>query len=92
MAVEAEHRLRRVDVAARDGGDVGQPEEAVVDTEIDGAKALLGGELAADPQADRSGPACTMPDGAIAFCACRLCRMACWSRPSPATCWVEKLR
>ena len=36
LAVEAEQRLRRVGVAARDGGDVGQPEEAVVDAQVDG--------------------------------------------------------
>src|SRR5580704_15408118 len=39
-----------------------------------------------------SGPACTMPEGATTFCCCRLVSTACWSTPSPATCWVEKLR
>ncbi len=39
-----------------------------------------------------SGPACTMPDGATAFCCCRLFRTACWSMPSPAIWRVEKLR
>ena len=56
LAAEAEQRRRRVGVAAGDGGDVAQPEEAVVDPEVDAAQAFLGRELAADPQADALGP------------------------------------
>ena len=35
LAVEAEQRRRRVGVAAGDGGDVAQAEEAVVDAQVD---------------------------------------------------------
>ena len=52
LAVVAEHRLRRVDVGAPDGGDVAQAEEAVVGAEVDGLQALLGGELARDADGD----------------------------------------
>ncbi len=45
LAVEAEQRGRRVGIAARDGGDVAQAEEAVVDPQIDGVKAVLRSEL-----------------------------------------------
>ena len=54
LAPVAEQRRRRVGVAAGDGGDVAEPEEAVVDPEVDAAQALLGAELAADAQADRA--------------------------------------
>ena len=56
LAVEAEHRLGRVDGAAADVGDVAQPEEAVVDAEVDGPEAVLRAELAADAQAHALGP------------------------------------
>ena len=40
LAVEAEQRLRRVGVAAGDGRDVAQAEEAVVDAQVDAAAGL----------------------------------------------------
>ncbi len=45
LAVVAEHRRRRVDVAALDIGDIGQAEEAVVDLQVDGLQVLFRGEL-----------------------------------------------
>jgi hypothetical protein len=33
------------DITTTDRGDIAQPEEAVVDTKVDVAKAVLGGEL-----------------------------------------------
>ena len=53
-AVVAEHRLRRIDVAAPDRGDVAQAEEAAVDAEVDGLQALLRGELARHADGDAS--------------------------------------
>ena len=55
LAVEAEQGLRRVDEFARDRGDVGQAEEAVVDAEIHRPKAFLRDEPAADAQAHAFG-------------------------------------
>ena len=55
LAAVAEQRGRRIGVAAGDGGDVAEAEEAVVDPEVDAAQALLGAELAADAQADPLG-------------------------------------
>ncbi len=52
LAVEAEQGRRRIDIAAGNRRHVAQPEEAVIDAQIDGAKAVLRGELAADPHAD----------------------------------------
>ena len=41
FAVEAEQRLRRIDIAARDRGDIAQPEEAVVDAQVDARAGCL---------------------------------------------------
>ena len=50
LAVDAEHGLRRIDVAAPDLGDVAQPDQAAVDGEVDGQDVLLGVEGAGDAQ------------------------------------------
>ena len=55
LAVEAEDRLRRVGIAARDRADVGQAEEAVAHAQVHIAQALLGFELAVDAHADALG-------------------------------------
>ena len=52
LAVEPEQRRGRIDIAARDGGDVGQRKEAIVDAQVDRLQACLRGELAVDPHAD----------------------------------------
>ena len=52
LALEPEQRLRRVDVAAADGGDVAEAEEAVVDAQVEVAQALLRRELPRHPDAD----------------------------------------
>ena len=52
LAIEAEHRRRRIGVSTRDRGDLGQRKEAVVDPQIDRFEVCLGFELAADPHAD----------------------------------------
>ena len=52
LAVEAKQRRRRIGVAARDGCDICQREEPVVDPEIDRLQAFLGCELTVDPHAD----------------------------------------
>ena len=41
LALEPEQRLWRVDVAAADGGDIAEAEEAVVDAQVEVAQALL---------------------------------------------------
>ncbi len=51
LAVEPEHRLRRLAIGAHDGGDVGQPEETVIDAKIDAAQRLFGCVRAAHPKA-----------------------------------------
>ena len=56
LALVAEQRLRRVGVAAGDGRDVAEAEEAVVDAQVDALQACLGAELAADAQADALRP------------------------------------
>ena len=56
LAVEAEDRLRRVRIAARDGADIGQAEEAVTHAQIHLPEALLGFELAVDAHADALRP------------------------------------
>ena len=50
LSVEAEERSRRIDIAAGDGGDVRQREEAVVYPEIDPAQGVFGDEAPADAQ------------------------------------------
>ncbi len=45
-AVDAEHRLRRIGIAAPDIGDVGQPQHPAADNEIDVAHILFGLERA----------------------------------------------
>ena len=55
LAVVAEHRLLRVDVAAADLGDIAQPEEPAVDAEVDRLEALFRGELARDADGDLLG-------------------------------------
>ncbi len=50
LAVDAEHRLRRVDVAAADLGDVAEADDAVADHEVDREDVELGIERARDPQ------------------------------------------
>ena len=52
LAVELEQRLRRVEVSAADGGYVAQSEEAIVDAEVEAAKALLRRELSGNADAD----------------------------------------
>ena len=52
LSVEAEERARRIRVAALDGGDVAQPEEAAVDPKVDRGKAVLRAELAVDANGD----------------------------------------
>ena len=52
LAIVAEQRGRRVDVAALDVDHVAEAEEAVVDAQIERFEAFLAGELAADPHAD----------------------------------------
>ena len=61
LAVVAEHRLRGIDVAALDGGDVAQAEEAVVEAKVDRLQALLGGELAGDADGDPLGAGVDRP-------------------------------
>jgi hypothetical protein len=55
LAVEPEHGLRRLPIAARDGGDVSESKETVIDAQIDGTERLFGGILAADSQAHALG-------------------------------------
>ena len=50
LPVDAEHRLRRVDEATPDGGDIAQPEDAVAGHEVDRFEVLLGIERAGDAE------------------------------------------
>ena len=50
LAVIAEQHFGRIDIAATNVGDIGQPEEAVVDAQIDRLEAFFRHELAADAQ------------------------------------------
>ena len=50
LAVDAEHRLRRVGIAAADLGDVAEADRAVADHEVDVQDVELGIERARDPQ------------------------------------------
>jgi hypothetical protein len=50
LAVDAEHGLRRVDIAAADLGDVAQADDPVAGDEVDREQVGLGLERAGDPQ------------------------------------------
>ena len=52
LSVDAEHGLRRVDVAAAHGGDVAQPEDAPADDDVDRLDVGRGIECAGDAQED----------------------------------------
>ena len=52
LAVDAEHRLRRIGGAARDLGDVAQADHAAVGDEVDAENVLLGPEGAGDAHQD----------------------------------------
>ena len=56
LAVVPEQGLGRIGITARDGRDVSQRKEAVVDTEIDRVQACLRREPAVHPHADPLGP------------------------------------
>ena len=51
-AVVPKHRLLRVDIVAAHLGDVAQPKEPAIDSEVDGLEALFRGELAGDADRD----------------------------------------
>ena len=57
LAVEPEYGTRRIDIGPRHIRDVAQTEEAVVDVEVDVAKAVFRGELPGDAQRDALRPA-----------------------------------
>ena len=52
LAVDAEHRLRRIGGAARDLGDVAQADHAAAGDEVDAENVLLGAEGAGDTHQD----------------------------------------
>ena len=54
LAVDAEHRLRRIGKAAPDLGDVAEAEHAAADGEVDVRHVLLGSERARHAQRQRS--------------------------------------
>ncbi|MNJ30210.1 hypothetical protein D3C77_248060 [compost metagenome] len=56
LAVEAEHGRRWIDIATLDLGDVGQAEEAVIDSQVDRLEVFLGGELASGTHRNPLGP------------------------------------
>ena len=92
LAVVAEHRLRRIDIAALDRGDVAQAEEAVVEAEVDVLQARFGGELARDADGDALGAGIDDRRSAHRVLRLQRCMSALVSSPSAATCWVENSR
>ena len=83
LAVVAEQIRRRIDIAAPDGRHIGQPEEAVVDAQVDVSQALFRAELPLTRTKICSGPACTAPEGVTAFCAASVLMIAGYRRPAP---------
>ena len=71
LAVDAEHRLRRIGEAAADLGDVASGGPAVAGDEVDRGDVGLDPEGAGDADRQtRSSPVCTTPAGRTRFCAC----------------------
>ena len=56
LTVEANQGHRRIGVAARDGGDIGQRKKAIVAPKIDPFQVCLRGKLTVDPHADALRP------------------------------------
>ena len=70
LAVDAEHRLRRVGVAAADLGDVAQADHAVADDEVDRRRMSCSESKAPETRSEsRSSPVCRTPAGRTTFCA-----------------------
>ena len=63
LAVDPEHRLRRIGIAAVNLGDVAQPDQAAVRDKIDRQDVLLGLERARDADGSLSLPVCMVPAG-----------------------------
>ncbi len=90
LAVDAEHRLRRVGEAAAHGGDVAQAEDAVAGDDVDRLDVALGVEGAGHAQEHalllglRS-----MPAGRTRFCACSVATIWFRFRRRPARRSVE---
>ncbi len=53
LAVDPEHRLRRIRIAALDGAEIGQAEQAAIEREVHPPQIRLGREASGHPQKDR---------------------------------------
>ena len=92
LAIVAEQFCRRIDIAAMDGRDVGQREEAVVDAQIDRAQAFFRAELPADADGDALRPGLDEARGRDGVLRASVPVIAWMSRPSAAICRVENSR
>ena len=89
LAIHPEHGLRGIDVGPPDVGDIAQPKQAAVGSDVDARISSSDSNAPETRSASLSSPVCRMPAGLTAFCACSAAIRSARSMPNPASFLVE---